>query len=77
MQAIEAMGAAPLVVEVPDPIAGVLEIGEQIDETFLAAGDPNFAWVMPEDEWESLALNYVRHHRAAQGRRLSSPWCLI
>ena len=46
MQAIEQMqGAAPLVVEVPDPQAGVPEIAEQIDyETFLQAGDPSFAW---------------------------------
>jgi fatty-acyl-CoA synthase len=86
MQAIEAMkGEAPLVVEVPDPIAGVPEIGEQIDyETFLAAGDPNFAWVMPEDEWESLALNYtsgttgrpkgvVYHHRGAYLMTMGTP----
>ena len=61
MQAIEAMeGEAPFVVEVPDPQAGVPEIGEQIDyETFLAAGDPAFEWIMPQDEWESLALNYT------------------
>ena len=78
MQAIERMeGDAPLVVEVPDAQAGVPEIGEQIDyETFLAAGDPAFAWVMPEDEWESISLNYtsgttgrpkgvVCHHRGA------------
>ncbi|MBU2994730.1 AMP-binding protein [Octadecabacter sp. 1_MG-2023] len=78
MQAIEQMeGEAPLVVEVPDPVAGVPEIGEQIDyETFLDAGDPNFQWMMPEDEWESISLNYtsgttgrpkgvVCHHRGA------------
>ena len=78
MQAIELMdGEAPLVVEVPDPQAGVPEIGEQIDyETFLAAGDPAFSWVMPQDEWESISLNYtsgttgrpkgvVCHHRGA------------
>ncbi|MCF2905316.1 AMP-binding protein [Octadecabacter sp. CECT 8868] len=78
MQAIELMdGDAPLVVEVPDPVAGVPEIGEQIDyETFLDAGDPNFEWMLPEDEWESISLNYtsgttgrpkgvVCHHRGA------------
>lgn len=78
MQAIEQMdGDAPLVVEVPDAQAGVPEIGEQIDyETFLDAGDPAFAWIMPEDEWESISLNYtsgttgrpkgvVCHHRGA------------
>ena len=78
MQAIEKMeGEAPLVVEVPDAQAGVPEIGEQIDyETFLDAGDPTFDWIIPEDEWESISLNYtsgttgrpkgvVCHHRGA------------
>ena len=86
MQAIEAMeGKAPLVVEVPDPIAGVPEIGEQINyETFLATGDPNFMWIMPDDEWESLALNYtsgttgrpkgvVYHHRGAYLMTVGTP----
>jgi fatty-acyl-CoA synthase len=42
----------------------------------LGTGDPAFEWIMPEDEWESLALNYtsgttgrpkgvVYHHRGA------------
>ena len=86
MQAIEQMeGDPPLVVEVPDPQAGVPEIGEQIDyETFLAAGDPEFDWIMPQDEWESLALNYtsgttgrpkgvVYHHRGAYLMTMGTP----
>ncbi|MDC1228567.1 AMP-binding protein [Octadecabacter sp.] len=86
MQAIDLMeGDAPLVVEVPDPQAGVPEIGEQIDyETFLAAGDPVFPWIVPEDEWESLALNYtsgttgrpkgvVYHHRGAYLMTMGTP----
>ncbi|MFT7368870.1 MAG: fatty-acyl-CoA synthase [Octadecabacter sp.] len=86
MQAIKAMkGKGPLVVEVPDRIAGVPEIGEQIDyETFLATGDPNFIWIMPDDEWESLALNYtsgttgqpkgvVYHHRGAYLMTVATP----
>ncbi|WP_296418725.1 AMP-binding protein [Pseudooctadecabacter sp.] len=86
MAAIDLMeGAAPLVVEVPDAQAGVPEIGEQIDyETFLAAGDPAFDWIMPEDEWESLALNYtsgttgrpkgvVYHHRGAYLMTMGTP----
>ena len=86
MAAIDAMkGEAPLVVEVPDAQAGVPEIGEQIDyETFLAAGDPTFEWIMPSDEWESLALNYtsgttgrpkgvVYHHRGAYLMTVGTP----
>lgn len=86
MQAIALMeGETPLVVEVPDHHAGVPEIGEQINyETLIAAGDPNFKWIMPEDEWESLALNYtsgttgrpkgvVYHHRGAYLMTMGTP----
>jgi len=78
-------GPAPLVVEVPDPVAGVPEIGDQIDyETFLDAGDPDFDWIMPADEWESIALNYtsgttgrpkgvVYHHRGAYLATMGTP----
>jgi fatty-acyl-CoA synthase len=45
-------------------------------ESFLAQGDPDFAWQLPTDEWQSIALNYtsgttgdpkgvVYHHRGA------------
>ena len=45
-------------------------------EDFVASGDPAFEWRMPEDEWESITLNYtsgttgnpkgvVYHHRGA------------
>jgi fatty-acyl-CoA synthase len=86
MAAIDAMdGPAPLVIEVPDPVAGVPAIGEQQDyEDFLATGDPDFAWIMPQDEWESLALNYtsgttgrpkgvVYHHRGAYLMTMGTP----
>ncbi len=61
MEAVAAMdGPAPLVIEVPDPEAGVAGLGEQMDyEDFLGTGDPEFEWVLPGDEWESLSLNYT------------------
>ena len=45
-------------------------------EAFLADGDPDFAWRLPADEWDAIALNYtsgttgnpkgvVYHHRGA------------
>jgi fatty-acyl-CoA synthase len=45
-------------------------------EAFLAAGDPQFDWPMPQDEWDAISLNYtsgttghpkgvVCHHRGA------------
>lgn len=86
MQAIDLMdGPPPGIVEVPDPVAGVAGIGDQIDyEDFLATGDPDFTWIMPTDEWESLALNYtsgttgrpkgvVYHHRGAYLMTLGTP----
>ena len=86
MQAVELMdGPAPMIVEVPDVQAGVPAIGEQINyEDFVAKGDPAFKWIMPSDEWESLALNYtsgttgrpkgvVYHHRGAYLMTMGTP----
>ncbi|WP_300002576.1 acyl-CoA synthetase [uncultured Cedecea sp.] len=28
-------------------------------ETFIAMGDPVFAWVTPQDEWDAITLNYT------------------
>ncbi|MBB5722519.1 fatty-acyl-CoA synthase [Loktanella ponticola] len=86
MDAIDVMdGPAPLVIEVPDTVAGIKGIGEQQDyEDFLATGDSDFNWIMPTDEWESLALNYtsgttgrpkgvVYHHRGAYLMTMGTP----
>ena len=77
-EAFELMeGPAPTVIEVADDQAGVHGHGYYTEyEALLASGDPCFDWIMPEDEWESLALNYtsgttgrpkgvVYHHRGA------------
>jgi len=67
----------PTLIEVPDEAAGFPATGKyQTYEEFLKTGDKNFNWIMPTDEWESLALNYtsgttgkpkgvVYHHRGA------------
>ncbi|MCE5972773.1 acyl-CoA synthetase [Sinirhodobacter sp. WL0062] len=56
-------------------------------EEFLTGGDPDFAWLMPEDEWDAISINYtsgttgdpkgvVSHHRGAyllaQGNALTT-----
>ncbi|MDX5402330.1 MAG: AMP-binding protein [Rhodobacterales bacterium] len=77
-EAMERMeGPAPIVIEVADNHAGVHAHGHYMEyEDLLATGDPAFDWIMPEDEWESIALNYtsgttgrpkgvVYHHRGA------------
>jgi fatty-acyl-CoA synthase len=70
-------GAAPLIIEVADAEAGFAPSGRYFTyEALLEGGDPDAPWQMPEDEWESLALNYtsgttgrpkgvVYHHRGA------------
>ena len=70
-------GPEPVVIEVADAVAGMpAESGHTEYEDLLASGDPDFEWIMPEDEWESIALNYtsgttgrpkgvVCHHRGA------------
>ncbi|AOO83811.1 acyl-CoA synthetase [Bosea vaviloviae] len=68
----------PLVIDYDDPVydgpgerVGAIEY-----EDFLATGDADFAWTMPSDEWDAIALNYtsgttgdpkgvVYHHRGA------------
>ena len=67
----------PRIIEVPDESAGFPASGRhQTYEDLLTTGDTEFNWQMPEDEWESLALNYtsgttgrpkgvVYHHRGA------------
>jgi len=69
--------AKPLVIDIDDELAppGKL-LGKMDYEKFIASGDPDFAWVMPEDEWDAISLNYtsgttgnpkgvVYHHRGA------------
>ena len=70
-------GPRPTLIEVPDAEAGFPATGNyETYENFLKTGDENFNWIMPQDEWESLALNYtsgttgkpkgvVYHHRGA------------
>ena len=53
-----------------------LDAGATDYEAFLAGGDPSYAWLMPEGEWDAISINYpsgtagdpkgdVSHHRGA------------
>ncbi len=68
-------GTAPEIIEVVDH--GFTASSHYLTyEALLAKGDKSAPWVMPEDEWESIAINYtsgttgrpkgvVYHHRGA------------
>ena len=75
--ALDKLDVKPLVIDVDDP---ALEDGERVGdfeyEDFLAGGDAEFAWELPQDEWQAIALGYtsgttgnpkgvVTHHRGA------------
>jgi len=76
--ALERLGSdRPLVIDAPDEeFPGRDRVGTIDYEDFLAGGDPSFAWQLPADEWDAIALNYtsgttgnpkgvVYHHRGA------------
>jgi fatty-acyl-CoA synthase len=83
-RALELLERPPLVIDIDDPLHedGAL-LGEKDYEAFLQEGDPDFAWSLPQDEWDAIALNYtsgttgnpkgvVTHHRGAYLNALSN-----
>jgi 3-(methylthio)propionyl---CoA ligase len=77
-EALKLAKVKPLVIDYDDPeYAGDGErLGSLEYEAFVAQGDENFNWKMPDDEWDAIALNYtsgttgdpkgvVYHHRGA------------
>nr|HPQ97663.1 AMP-binding protein [Thiolinea sp.] len=79
----------PLVIDYDDPEfpQSGEPLGSQDYETFITGGDPEFAWQLPDDEWDAISLNYtsgttgnpkgvVYHHRGAallaQGNALTA-----
>ncbi len=88
-EALALAGVTPLVIQYNDtaftgPDTSV--VARDFDE-FLSIGDLDFAWLMPEDEWNAISINYtsgttgdpkgvVFHHRGAyllaQGNALTT-----
>jgi fatty-acyl-CoA synthase len=59
-KALELAKTKPLVVDVDDALfEGGTALGSIEYEAFIAAGDPEFEWSYPEDEWDAIALNYT------------------
>lgn len=74
-----------LVIQVDDALYGpaATQVGSISYEDFVAQGDADFAWEMPEDESDAIALNYtsgtmgnpkgvVYHHRGAAINAISN-----
>jgi len=76
--ALELAAVKPIIIDYDDP--EFPQTGEPLSaddyEAFVMAGDPDFDWRWPEDEWEAISLNYtsgttgnpkgvVYHHRGA------------
>ena len=76
-EALEKCEAKPLVVDIADETALCHDrLGDIEYEDFIAAGDPEYPWTLPDDEWQAIALCYtsgttgnpkgvVTHHRGA------------
>jgi fatty-acyl-CoA synthase len=77
-EALKQAKVKPLLVDYRDFECGVegTRLGNLDYEDFIAEGDPEFAWAMPDDEWDAISLNYtsgttgnpkgvVYHHRGA------------
>ncbi|RQO82919.1 acyl-CoA synthetase [Acidovorax sp. FJL06] len=73
------------VIEVQDALYGPAahNLGGTDYEAFVATGNPAFAWSLPADEWDAIALNYtsgttgnpkgvVYHHRGAATNAISN-----
>jgi fatty-acyl-CoA synthase len=88
-EALSLASATPLLIQYDDPefaAPGIATEAEDYD-AFLSAGDPAYDWLMPEDEWDAISINYtsgttgdpkgvVSHHRGAyllaQGNALTT-----
>ncbi len=88
-EALALAEVSPLVIQVQDPEfeGSQAAFDGQDYDAFVAGGDTQFAWLMPEDEWDAISINYtsgttgdpkgvVSHHRGAyllaQGNALTT-----
>jgi len=82
--ALKLVANPPIVIDIADALyEGGELLGQTEYEDLLKEGDPNFAWNLPGDEWDAIALNYtsgttgnpkgvVYHHRGAYLNAISN-----
>jgi fatty-acyl-CoA synthase len=83
--ALRTSSAPLLVIQAEDVLytGDNLRIGSISYDDFLATGDASYAWKLPDDEWDAIALNYtsgttgnpkgvVYHHRGAAANAVSN-----
>jgi len=80
--ALETTQVAPLLIDYADPVLAAenRQTGERLGtedyEDLVSSGDAEFAWLMPNNEWDAISVNYtsgttgdpkgvVYHHRGA------------
>jgi len=74
-RALKMASNKPPVIDIDD-LSGSPALGSEEYEAFIAKGDPDFEWKLPQDEWDAIALSYtsgttgnpkgvVTHHRGA------------
>ncbi len=88
-EALALASVTPALIQYDDPEYSEPERPVEAEdyEAFVSRGDPGFAWLMPEDEWDAISINYtsgttgnpkgvVCHHRGAyllaQGNALTT-----
>ncbi len=88
-EALALATVSPVLIQYDDPAFDGPQLpAEAADyDAFLREGDPGFAWLMPDDEWDAISINYtsgttgdpkgvVSHHRGAyllaQGNALTT-----
>jgi fatty-acyl-CoA synthase len=83
-KALAQLASKPRVIDIVDALGPPgKRLGSADYESFIADGDPEFAWQHPADEWNAISLNYtsgttgnpkgvVYHHRGAYLNALSN-----
>ena len=87
-KSLEKLNKKIIIIDIVDKLANLPDgsgerLGDYEYEEFLKIGDINYDWQLPNDEWDSLALNYtsgttglpkgvVYHHRGSYLRSLGT-----